>query len=405
MNKAQSVPINPKMLVWARQQLGLSLTEAVTRIKLKDSKHAGSAESRLLQWEKGESAPTVCQIKQIAKAYWRPFVLFFLSDPPKQTSLLSDFRTIGDHQISKQSPEFKALRLRIESLHETLKEIEETDPQPDLKFVGSISLETPREEVVNRLNSVLKWEPEHLERARQPHDLLPALRSRAENAGIYVVLLGDLGSYHSRLDPDEFRGIAISDKKVPLVVINPNDSKTAQVFTLIHEIVHILLGETGISNDADSRNSQIREPRGNIERFCNKVAAEFLVPKDAMIAKLQEIYENSYDDDVNDVIIPVSRHFKVSAFVIVRRMNELGLMDDSTYFQTWNRIQHRGQSHNRAHQTESTGGPSRNVLDRYRLGTKLLGTVIEAAREGIIPYSEASRLLNLRRGRFNKVLP
>ena len=130
------LPVTTEVLIWARERAGYSIDEAAAKAKIRAGRDRKSPEERLLSWESGESAPTATQLKDLASIYFLPIITFFLPSPPIEVSGLKDFRTVGDRRFTASSPKFLALKLRIESLHDTLKEISETDPEPLVPFVA-----------------------------------------------------------------------------------------------------------------------------------------------------------------------------------------------------------------------------------------------------------------------------
>ena len=149
-------------------------------------------------------------------------------------------------------------------------------------------------------------------------DAFHDLREKAQNAGVYVVLMGDLGNYHSRVEPDEFRGIAIAEQFAPRIVINSYDTKVARPFTLAHELAHIFLGFSGVSNQ---NAFELQRLHKSIEQFCNSVAAELLVPE----RSIRQAW-NGQDGDLEQFIRRMARNLHVSEEVIARRLYDLGLI-------------------------------------------------------------------------------
>ena len=237
----QSIPINPTILQWARLEAGLSLYEAASRAKItpprkRKDEPALTAEDRLAAWEEGKGTPSLNQLENIASAYRRPLLTFFLAQPPQKTAAMADFRTVGNRPSSADTPEFAALRRRIILLHQELRALAEDAGNPKLSFVGSLNENTPLHQFVSTLRTTLGFTVEEQRRVRNEDAMFGYLRDLAQNIGIYVLLEGNVGSHHSNVSVEEFRGIALADELVPMVVVNPNDAKAAMVFTLVHEL-------------------------------------------------------------------------------------------------------------------------------------------------------------------------
>lgn len=378
------VPVNNEILVWARERAGFAVEDAAKRV--------GVPTEKLVAWENGDKLPTMNQLEAIAKFYCRPVITFFMSSPPVEQSSLKDFRTVGSHATLSPNRFFPALKIKIEVLHDTLKEIAENEGIEKKNYVGSVGTSTPIPEVVKKLNELLIWNDGIRQRLRTPRELFDALRNRAINAGILVVMKGDLGSHHSKVSVDDFRGICIADELVPLIVINPYDSDSAWVFTLVHELVHILLGDSGISNDMTD---------SDVERevFCNKAAAEFLVPSDNLLglAHGKRI--------APELIDRLAEHFRVSRYVITRRLLDVRLIDRDSFYKINKKLNEEFVDYQRRKKdTQNSGGPNRNVVDRSRIGLPVLHLIINAADDGVISYGQASVALGIKPSRFEAVL-
>lgn len=389
-----SLPVNPAILRWAREDAGLSLEEAASRAKIAELKPRGKSQGftpwqRLASIEDGVHPVTPSLLKALAKAYCRPEVTFFLPFPPAKEEFLADFRTVDSRSHPRDSPEFAALKRHITSLHKGLRDIAEADGALPLSFVNSISPDVSIHDFVVRIKNVLGGDPREVSRSCDENGFFKALREQAQQVGIYVILLGDLGSYHSAVSVDEFRGICIADPLVPLIVINPYDALKARVFSLMHEICHIFLGLTGVSNDGGiSISSHDRER----ERLCNAVAAEYLVPMEKM--RLEHIGEPLFES-LNEI----AKKFKVSLVVIARRALESGKITGEDY----GCIARLCRENARHRSSGQKGGPDANIVTRSHLGKKLISTVLNAVDNGYIDFSDASVMLGISIARLPKV--
>lgn len=400
----QAIPINPEILRWARIEAGFSLSDAVHFADIGSPRQKKGEpkllpEARLDGWESGKDAPSLNQLEQLAKAYRRPVITFFLQEPPEKIGTGADYRTVGDRDSRKDRPEFSALRRRLAMLHQELCTLAKSDGSQKLPFIGSLSEDTPVTEFVDNMRSVLKVSMEQQFTVRDENALLKCLRVAAQNAGIYVLFAGDLGSHHSRIAPEDFRGIALADELAPMVVVNPNDAKAAQVFTLVHELVHLWLGSSGVSNTDVFGNGAINS---NKEKFCNSIAAEFLVPESV----LREEWDIS-DGTLQSTVDALAKVFKVSGAVIGRRLLDLKIINSSDYGDLYAFYRARWESQKERQkeiQEPDSSGPSRTMMDKYRLGDKTIHTLIGAAQDGRIGTLDAARLMNIPVSRFDKVM-
>jgi transcriptional regulator with XRE-family HTH domain len=266
---AQAARINPRLMSWARETAGLSLEEAAEKLGLKSTAKATAVE-KLGQVESGTRPIGQGMLAKAAATYRRPLVTFYLPVPPARGQRGEDFRTVTGAASPREDAMLDALVRDVRGRQQLLREVllEDEDMRP-LPFVSSCRMSDGAAKVAARIRATLGVMPEEQRRARDTGALFSLLRSAAEKAGVYVLLLGDLGSHHSDIGEDVFRGLALGDDVAPFVVINDNDAVTARSFTLVHELAHIWIGASGVSGPLRGT------PVNAIERFCNEVAGEF----------------------------------------------------------------------------------------------------------------------------------
>ncbi len=244
---ARAENINPGILAWAREAAGLSLEDAAARIGINASTAVSAAE-KLEALERGQKFPTRNQLAKIASVYHRPLVTFYLRQPPPQASRGEDFRTLLVDVQPRENAMLDALLRDIRARQEMVKSLlEDEDDPPQLDFVGSVAMSRGVQFVVDSIAAKLEFRLDaDVRRTGTADDLFKELRIRTERVGVFVLLVGDLGSHHHTISERVFRGFAIADRVAPFVVINDQDAKAARSFTLIHELAHIWLGQTGI---------------------------------------------------------------------------------------------------------------------------------------------------------------
>ena len=244
---AQADHINPGMLTWARETAGLSVEEAAKKLCLKDTAKATAVE-KLLALEAGQRDPGQTTLQKAVSAYRRPLIAFYMAAPPKRGDRGEDFRTVSGSVSARDNGTLDALlrdvRARQQMLCQVLEDEEEAQRLP---FVGSARIEHGAKKVAASLRASLQVTREHQKLAKGPKDLFSLLRSAVERIGVYVLLLGDVGSHHSDIGENVFRGFALADDVAPFIVVNDNDAETARSFTLMHELAHIWLGASGVS--------------------------------------------------------------------------------------------------------------------------------------------------------------
>lgn len=372
------VAINPELITWARQRAHFAIDDLTRRFP------------KLEQWEQGEVAPTFKQLETFAKATGAPFGYLFLPEPPQIPMPISDFRTLHNEYAGAVSPNLLdtiyAMQQRQAWLRETRMECE-AEP---LAFVGSARLSDDPTAIGREMRRLLGLEHGWASRVRTWQEAVNALRSEIESLGVLAVINGVVGNNtHRKLNVDEFRGFALSDEYAPLIFVNGADAKSAQMFTLAHELAHLWLGSqgSGLSGFAG-----IFPDGGEIESFCDKAAAEFLVPK----AELHACWPDVQRDEVP--FETLARRFKVSPIVIGRRAMDLRLVDRQRFFAFYETYIKQERRQKQA----ATGGGDFYNNQNARVGSLFAVQVIRAAKEGRIGFKQAYELTGLNGGAFQE---
>ena len=240
--------INPEILIWARETAGLTQEEAARRNqRLRDTRKA-SAVDRLNALEYGLDEPSRSVLVEMARVYHRPLLTFYLPSPPAKGDRGADFRTLTAERSAidegRLDALFRDVRSRQSMVRAVLEDLEEAEP---LAFVGSRRIEDGPDAVLASLRTLLDVDLVDFRKQRTPTAAFGLLRTGAENAGVFVLLKGNLGTHHTDIDTDVFRGFTIADDVAPFVIINHHDARSAWSFTLLHELTHLILGQTGVS--------------------------------------------------------------------------------------------------------------------------------------------------------------
>ena len=289
------VRIDPKLLKWARDRTGIAHEILLAKFP------------KLPDWESGESRPTLKQVETFARAVHVHFGYLFLSEPPKEALPIPDFRTFASKGVRRPSPNLLDTIRICRRRQNWYRDYVRTEGEPELPFVGSASIESSPEIVAARISETLGFDILARQSCRTWTEALRFFIRQADEASILVIVSGIVMSNNQRrLDPKEFRGFALSDPLAPLVFVNGADTKAAQMFTLAHELGHLWLGKSALSNMDPARRSVFRRE----EVWCNAVAAELLVPLAALRPKL------GVDEKIQDLANRLVREFKVSALVI-----------------------------------------------------------------------------------------
>ena len=365
--------INPDMLAWARQRAGLS-TEALAR-KL------GVKLQRVTDWEIAESLPTFRQAQQWAQQTHIPFGYLFLAQPPGEELPIPDLRTVGDHGSQQAST---ALRDTINAAWRRQSwyrdYLIEQDAEP-LTFVGSVSLNNQPKHVAEIIRERL--EMPDVPRTGDSNSNMRDLVKRIKGIGVLVMRSSFVGNNTRRpLNPREFRGFALVDSYAPVIFVNSADAPGAQHFTLVHELAHVWLGQSGISDvDADAE----RET----ERFCNAVAAEFLVP--------ETLFRPQWQPDIpwQSNLAPLAERFHVSPWVIARRARTLGLIRKPDY-NSYVEQRLATDRQRKFGDTNATTGPSFYQLLPTRVSKRFSQAVAIESLSGRLSLREAHQLIGVK---------
>ena len=296
------VDIKPELLSWARERAGLEADALSHRFP------------KLAAWEEGTVQPTLKQVENFAKATHTPVGFLFLEEPPVEEIPIPDFRTIRNRPIARPSPDLLDMIYVCQQRQEWYRGFARSERESPLSCVGSASLDSSVEQTAAIMRHALGFDVEERRRIPTWTDALRLFIGQADEAGIMVMCSGVvLNNNYRPLDPEEFRGFALSDNLAPLVFINGADTKAAQMFTLAHELAHIWLGQSALS---DTQASLV--PDHQVERWCNSVAAELLVP----LKMLKQEYDG--DSSLRSELDRLARVFKVSTLVILRRIHDAG---------------------------------------------------------------------------------
>ncbi|MHB1845699.1 MAG: ImmA/IrrE family metallo-endopeptidase [Deltaproteobacteria bacterium] len=296
------VPIKPELLRWARERARTDVEALLHRFP------------RLPAWERGELQPTLKQVERFAKAVHAPVGFLFLETPPVETLAIPDLRTVGNARPKRPSPDLLEMIYVCQQRQEWYRDFARATREEPLAFVGSANLSSGIQATAARIRHALGFELEEQCQAATWIEALGRFIERADAAGVLVMCSGIVqNDTHRPLDPDEFRGFALADALAPLVFVNGADSKAAQLFTLAHELAHLWLGASAVS---DAQAAWMPEER--VERWCNQVAAELLVP----LAALRREYRK--DTELHAEVRRFARLFKVSTVVLLRRVHDLG---------------------------------------------------------------------------------
>lgn len=368
--------INGDLLRWARERADMPPEELARKV--------GQKPDRLIEWETGAVQPTFKQAIRLASVTHVPFGYLFLQEPPADELPLPDLRTVGSAPAEPLDSNSRDLVEDVLFKHGWFVDHLIHRGHDPLPFVAKFKTTDRAVDVAADIRQRLD-----LDGAAQASPnwevYLRLLIDKAEDAGIWVMRTGIVGSNtHRPLSIKQFRGFAIADSFAPLIFINGKDFLAAQIFTFAHELAHIWLGSSGISNLQIGRKDYGTSRATEVA--CNAVAAEVVVPAAAFNAAWAN---NRTASDNYDYL---SRYFKVSRIVIARRALDLGKIQDDDYSQFYGREQRRWEEESRA--DTSDGGNFYNTLP-LRNGARFTRAVVSRAVAGDTLLRDAGNLLNM----------
>ncbi len=380
--------VNPEILSWARETAGLSPEDAVRKLGIKDARGVAAID-RLAALERGEVAPTRAMLSTMARKYRRPLLTFYLAQPPGRGDWGKDFRAPRTDRSREDEAVLNALVRNVQARQGLLREamLDDEEDLAPLPFLASVTIGTPVTEVVASIRATLGLRLEDYRAAGNPDDAFRLLRTHAEQAGIFVLVLGNLGSHHTDLGVQVFRGFALADDLAPFVVVNPKDSAAARSFTLLHELAHLWVGEPGISGG---------DPMDPVEVFCNRVASGFLLRDEELGAFRGPVTKGL--DAWAEAVTAFAGRLNVSSSMVVYRLYRHDRIDRETWqglqrlFEgRWRDSQIRERQQRRARD----GGPAYGVLVRYSLGLGLVGLAARLVSNGCLTATKAGRVMGV----------
>ncbi|NAX23654.1 ImmA/IrrE family metallo-endopeptidase [Vibrio sp. V39_P1S14PM300] len=363
---AEQALINPRIVTWARQRAGLSEDALARKLNVKNV-------GKVVEWESGETRPTFKQAQNIANVTNIPFGYLFLPEPPQEELPIPDLRTVANRRTDEVSVDMKEIIRQVMLKQEWYRDYLIKLEAPYLPFIGKYCVKDSVFDVAQDIRKTLNvplpqkgsWEEYHR-----------TLLKGAEAARILVMRSGIVGNNTRRkLQVSEFRGFAISDDIAPVIFINSSDAPTARLFTLIHELAHLWIGSSGIS---DLEHSHAKE-----EKFCNAVAGEFLVP--------QEAFYRIWNHQVSLVanLTEINAQLHVSKLAAAKRALDCRVIDAETYWEYY-------RAELNAFRNKKGGQGNFNVNAGAKNSKLFSSAVVAEALSGRMLLRDASNLLGIK---------
>ncbi|OGA90096.1 MAG: DNA-binding protein [Betaproteobacteria bacterium RIFCSPLOWO2_12_FULL_66_14] len=360
-------PVRPELLRWARERARLSTLDLEARFP------------KLAEWERGEKSPTLKQLDAYARATRAPLGYLFLQEPPEERLPIPDFRTMAGRNVVRPTPDLLDTIYLCQGRQSWYQEFAEQTGQDPLAFVGSTTFRRSPVEVAAEMSHTLGFDLDARHACPTWTEALRLFIGQADRAGVLVMVSGVVQNNNTRrLDPAEFRGFALVDRLAPLVFINGADSKSAQMFTLAHELAHLWLGESALSDTTVASTHQ-----NAVETWCNRVAAELLTPLDVVRTELVP------REPLDRTVPRLTRRFKVSTLVVLRRLLDARHLSR----QAFNRA-YEHELERLAERPRSSGGDF-YLTTAARVSRRFARALLESTLEGRTLYRDAFHMLGI----------
>lgn len=357
------------MLRWACERAGFELGEAARRVP------------QLPAWESGEKQPTLKQLEGFAKATHTPIGYFFLPEPPVERVPIPDFRTIAGKPAIRPSPNLLDTIYLCQQRQDWYRDYARSEGDEHRTVVGTAQSTDDVADTAAVIRDALGFDLDERHKFATWTEALRRLIEQADSMGVLVMVDGVVGSNTSRrLDPDEFHGFTLIDDTAPLIFVNGADTKAAQMFTLAHELAHVWLGQSALS-DSQARNL----PNHDVERWCNQVAAETLVP----LAVVSDAHEPKAE--LRTELDRLARRFKVSTLVVLRRLRDIDALAAKQYREAY------GAELERLRGLPAGSGGDFCLTLGARVGQRFAHAVVASTLEGRSSFTEAFRLLGIKK--------
>lgn len=373
-----TVAVKPELIRWAIDRSGLPAEELQKKFP------------KLDEWQSGAKQPTFRQLENFARTTMTPLGVMFLEKPPNEKLPLPDFRTKDDKPVGRFSPNLIETIQTMQQRQAWMREWLIEEGAEPLDFVGSIAKIRNFKSLAQRIRQQLDLDADWAETLPNWETALQTLRRAIERIGIVVFSNSVVGlNNHRPLDPEEFRGFVLCDEYAPVIFLNDGDTKSARIFTLTHELVHVWLGQDGVFNL-----EKMMPAKEETERFCNRVAAEFLIPG----YKLTERWDDA--KKTNKPFHTIAAWFKVSPVVAARRALDQKLITKPQFFTFYERDRTDWLKRKEEDRKKKKSGGNFYATQNVRLGRWFSAAVVRAAREGRILYQDAYRLTGMKGDTF-----
>ncbi len=375
------VDVKPEMIRWVLQQVP-------------EEKFGEKWMEKMTHWLNGTKSPTFHQIEDLSRKTSIPLGYFFLQTPPVEQIALLEYRTVNSMQLTNPSRDLMDTIHEMMRVQDWMKEYRQELGFEQLPVVGCMNGVSVTRDIVEKIRKDLDLSLTWYESCNDIRTAFGLIRSRLEECGVVVMMNGIVGkNTHRQLDVDEFRAFAMVDEWAPLIFINAVDSHSAKLFSLLHEVAHIWLGEHDLFNDRSNSTDGVRRT----EVICNAVAGELLVPTDVFLCKWEE---GCINEDVFTKITEIAGCFRCGEIVVARKALDCKKITQDIYQRI---VQTEIERYNLAREKKTHGGNYYHTMGT-RLDRCLVRALCESIHMGRTSYTEAYQLTNTSHKTFSDVV-
>jgi Zn-dependent peptidase ImmA (M78 family) len=394
MSATLPIKISTSVLVWARTTIGYSIDEIAHKMNVKPEK--------IEAWEKGVASPTYTQLENLAyKVFKRPLAIFFRNEPPKEEPIEKDFRNLTSSEIIHLSTEMRLALRKAKRLQNLIRELN-TDDNSELGYKNfKVSINDNPVESAARFREFLgltiteqkKWNPDNS---------FDHFKEYIEKIGIYI--------FQFNMPFEEARAFSLTDD-FPIIVLNTEDAKNGRIFSLFHEVCHILFNVGGVFKDSEGKN--LKGEYTAIEDFCNRFAASFLVPEELFKKDIEFEKQNSHEWSEKD-LERLSKLYSISKEVILRKLVDLKLASKSFYFtrkKIWdselrkrNELRKEKQKQKMLEEGRSNGGVPPDIKIVLEKGKPFITQVLQSFEKGNLTYGDIAAYLEVKLDHLPKII-
>jgi len=373
-----NLPLTPSVLRWARETTNLSAHDVAGKLKLKTI-----TPDTIEAWERGEGSPSLPQLEKLAyEIYKRPLALFFFPEPPEEKTPRQAFRTLPDEEIENISPRLRYLLRQAQVRQIYLGQLYEGVPEPDRHILRDtqLNLLTPVEVMAARVRAYLEITLATQSQWRNTDEAFKRWRDSLEAHGVYV--------FKEAFHDDSISGFCVFDRRFPVIYVNNSHADARQIFTLFHELAHLLARTGGIDKLDDQR--YIRRLDGDdkrIEVFCNQFAGEFLVPGADFDRRLQQWSQVS-----PAMVKELARIYHVSREVILRKLLDRRRITRAEYEATVTQWKEAAQTAN----DEKSGGGNYYLTQGVYLSQRYLELAFGQLYQGRLSVDQLAEVLGVK---------